>query len=61
MRPVLEDPARREQPRDGLRGIVADAAASAIRWLRSTVEIESSWTHESRRIAASTLGPVARR
>ena len=28
--------------------------ASAIRWLRSTAEIESSWTHESRRIAAST-------
>ncbi len=28
--------------------------ASAIRWLRSTAEIESSCTHESRRIAAST-------
>ena len=25
-----------------------------MRWLRSTAEIESSWTHESRRIASST-------
>ena len=27
---------------------------SAMRWLRSTAEIESSWTHESRRIVSST-------
>jgi hypothetical protein len=25
-----------------------------MRWLRSTAEIESSWTHERRRMAAST-------
>ena len=31
----------------------------AIRWLRSTVEIESSWTHESCRIVAATSRVVA--
>jgi hypothetical protein len=32
-----------------------------MRWLRSTVEIESSWTHDSRRTVASTSAVVPRR
>ena len=36
------------------RGRRRRGRSSAIRWLRSTAEIESSWTHESRRIVSST-------
>ena len=61
MGPVLEQPPLAEQPRDGVRRVGADARPSAIRWLRSTVEIESSCTHESRRIALSTSAIVPRR
>jgi len=34
---------------------------SAMRWLRSTVEIESSWTQDSRRIVRSTSARVPAR
>ena len=56
MRPCAEEP--RDRRRAGSR---PRASASAMRWLRSTVEIESSWTHESRRIASSTSAARARR
>ena len=54
VRPVLEHATLPEQPRHDAGLVAPTRDASAIRWLRSTAEIESSCTHESRRIAAST-------
>ena len=48
--PVL----RRAAARRFRRGTRRRGTTSAIRWLRSTAEIESSWTQERRRIVAST-------
>ena len=45
--PVLDQAAAPEQARDRVAGIRADARADRDRWLRSTVEMESSCTHEA--------------
>ena len=60
MRPVLEDPALAEEPRDRALGVVADPRREGQPVRRPTVEIESSWTQPSRRTAAATsaAGPA---
>jgi hypothetical protein len=59
--PVLDDAPLAQELRDRARWIDAARVAIANRWLRSTVEIVSSWMHDARRIAESTSSASTRR